>query len=161
MRDEVLVRLRCGTERSKQLISETLGNVERSRHRGFGRCADACRVSFVELLRIPTVGGSQLVVEVLNAAHLDALNALILRGFKRNVFLSDKVARLMRDSGRFRWLPKPIANQVLPQLHKVGGTTICQHLHFSNYGALQARMTLEAAAIARLRTDSPHLSSCA
>lgn len=63
----------------------------------------------------------------------------------------------MRASGRFRWLRKPIANQVLPVLHKVGATTIYQHLHFSNYGAFRNRMTLEAAAIAGLRTEPPRL----
>lgn len=131
-------------------------------HRNFARTGfepeDACRVSFVELLHIPTVGISQLVAEDLDFAHLDKLNALIQLGAKRNVFLSDKVVRLMRASGHFHWLPKPIAKQILPQLHKVGETTIYQHLHFANFGAFQARMTLEAAAIARLRTGSPHFS---
>ncbi len=134
-------------------------------HRNFARIdfepKDACRVSFVELLHIPTVGRSQLEAKDLDSAHLDNLNALIQCGAKRNVFLSDKVVRLMLASGHFGWLPNPIANQVLPPLHKLGETTIYQHLHFANYGAFQARMTLEAAAIARLRTDSPHLTSCA
>lgn len=145
------------------LLADYRGDGQRY-HRNFARTGfeleDACRVSFVELLHIPTVGGSQLMAEDLDSAHLDELNALIRRGVRRNVFLSDKVVRLMRASGRFHWLPKPIAKQVLPQLHKVGETTIYQHLHFSNYGVFQARMTLEAAAIARLRTDSPHLASC-
>ncbi len=131
-------------------------------HRNFTRTGfgpeDACRVTFVELLHIPTVGGSQLVAEDLDSAHLDELNALILRGARRSVFLSDKVVRLMRASMRFSWLRKPIANQVLPLLDQVGETTIYQHLHFSNYGALQARMRLEAAAIASLRTNSPHIT---
>jgi hypothetical protein len=140
-------------------------------HRNFAKTGfepeDACRVSFVELLHIPTVGGSKLEVEDLDPAHLDELNELIQFGAKRNVFLSDKVIRLMLDSRRvldsrlFPELPKPIAKQVLPQLHKVKETTIYQYLHFSNWGALQARMTREAAAIARLRTDSPHLAPCA
>ncbi len=135
-------------------------------HTGF-KPEEACRVSFVELLHIPTIGGSELVAEDLDSAHLEKLNALIQRGAKRNVFLSDKVIRLMLDSRRlldsrlFPELPKPIAKQVLPQLHKFEETTIYQYLHFSNYGALQERMTLEAAAIARLRTDSPHVTPCA
>ncbi len=128
---------------------------------GFGQ-DDACRVSFVELLHIPTVGGSKLVAKDLDPAHLEVLEAFIQSGTKRNVFLSDKVIRLMlecgRTGGRFDWLPKPIANQVLPVLHKVGTTTIYQHLHFSNYGILQARMRLEAAAISSLRIESPHVS---
>jgi hypothetical protein len=146
------------------LLADYRGDGQRY-HRNFARTGfepeDACRVSFVELLHIPTVGGSQLMVEDLDSAHLDGLNALIQRGARRNVFLSDKVVKLMRASGRFHWLPRPIANLVLPQLHTVGETMIYQHLHFSNYGTFQARMTLEAAAIARLRTDSPHLTSCA
>jgi len=59
-----------------------------------------------------------------------------------------------------RFMYIPIANQVLPLLHKVEETTIYQYLHFSNYGALQARMRREADAIARLRTESPHLLPC-
>ena len=118
-------------------------------------------MSFVELLHIPTFGGSRLVKEDLDSTHLDWLDAIIQRGARRNVFLPDQVIRLMRASGHFPWLPESIPKQVLPQRHKVEETTIYQHLHFSNYGALQARMTLEAAAIARLRTDSPHLTSCA
>jgi hypothetical protein len=146
------------------LLADYRGDGQRY-HRNFARTGfepeDACRVSFVELLHIPTIGGSELVAEDLDSAHLDWLNAIIQRGAKRNVFLSDKVIRLMIDSRRlldsrlFPELPKPIANQVLPQLQKIEETTIYQHLHFSNYGALQARMTREADAIARMRTDSP------
>ena len=146
------------------LLADYRGDGQRY-HRNFARTGfepeDACRVSFVELLHIPTVGRSQLMVEDLDPAHLDELNAFIQRGARRHVFLADKVIRLMRASGHFHWLPEPIANQVLPQLHKVGETTIYQHLHFANYGVFQARMTLEAAAIARLRAESPHLTPCA
>lgn len=139
-------------------------------HRNFARTGfqpeDACRVSFVELLHIPTVGVSELVAEDLDFAHLEWLNALIQHGARRNVFLSDRVIRLMLDSRRllgsrlFPELPKPIPKQVLPQLHKIKETTIHQHLHFANYGRFQARMTLEADAISRMRMDSPH-TSCA
>ena len=139
-------------------------------HRNFARTGfepeDACRVSFVELLHIPTVGGSKLVAKDLDYAHLKWLDGIIQRGARRNVFLSRKVIRLMLDSRRlldrrlFLELPEPIANQVLHPLHKVEETTIHQHLHFSNYGKFQSRMMLEAAAISRLRNDSPH-TSCA
>lgn len=61
----------------------------------------------------------------------------------------------MRRSGRFRWLRESITNQVLPVLHKVGATTVYQHLHFSNYGRFQKRMTMEAAAIATLAAAKP------
>lgn len=59
-------------------------------HRNFARTGfkpeDACRVSFVELLHIPTVGSSQLVLEDLDSAHLEELNAFIQRGARRNIF---------------------------------------------------------------------------
>ncbi|SEL69311.1 hypothetical protein SAMN05518845_11017 [Variovorax sp. YR750] len=146
------------------LLADYRGDGQRY-HRNFARTGfepkDACRVSFIELLHIPTVGRSQLVLDDLDPAHLEGLNALIQCGAKRNVFLADRVIRLMRISGRFRWLPEPIANQVLPRLYQVGETTIHQHLHFANYGKFQARMTLEAAAIARMRADPPHLAFCA
>lgn len=116
---------------------------------------DAGRVSFVELLDVPTTGGSELEVKDLDLRHLDELNALILYGTRRNVFVSDKVVRLMRRSGRFRWLRKPIPNHILPVLHEVGSTTVYQHLHFSNYGIFQKRMTMEAAAIAALAAARP------
>ncbi len=134
-------------------------------HRNFAQTGfepgDACRVSFVELLHIPTTGGSELTAGDLDSTHLNMLNKLIQLGDKRYVFLSDKVIRLMLDSRLFPGLPQPIANTVLPLLYNVRATTIYQHLHFSNYGKFQARMRLEAAAIARLRTDAPHLAPCA
>jgi hypothetical protein len=40
-------------------------------------------------------------------------------------------------------------------LQKVGAPTVYQHLHFSNYGIFQKRMTLEAAAIAALAAAKP------
>ena len=122
---------------------------------GFGP-EDAHRVSFVELLHVPTFGRSQFVAEDLDAAHLDWLNSLMMGGAIRNVFLPDKVIRLMRrtrrTSPRFRWLRAPIPNQVLPKLHEFGETTIYQHLHFANYGRFQERMRREAVAIGELGT---------
>jgi hypothetical protein len=135
-------------------------------HRNFAQIGfkpeDAHRVSFVELLHIPTVGRSQLVAADLYPAHLDWLNSLMVSGTRRHVFLPDKVIRLMRESYRlmiksrrsgrlpFEWLREPIPNQVLPELHTFGETTIYQMLHLANYGKFQARMTREAATIAAL-----------
>ena len=133
-------------------------------HRNFARIGfkpdDACRVSFVELLHIPTVGVSRLVVEDLDSAHLDWLGSLMKCGAKRKVFLSDQVIRLMRASKRFNWLPKPIAQKILPQLHTDREPTFYQHLHFANWGQFRERMTLEAEAIARMLNDSPHSCAC-
>jgi hypothetical protein len=96
------------------------------------RPEDAGRVSFVELLNIPTIGRSDLELKDLDPRHLDELNELILCGTRRNVFLSNKVVRLMRRYAPFRrWLRTPIANQILPVLHKEDATTVYQHLHFS------------------------------
>jgi hypothetical protein len=145
------------------LLADYRGGGQRY-HRNFAEIGfeleDACRVSFVELLHVPTVGRSRLVADDLDSKHLDKLDALIRLGARRNIFLSDGVIRLMLDSRRlldsepFDWLPKPVSKQVLPQLHKVKETTIYQHLHFANYGIFQERMTLEAAAIARLLSGS-------
>ncbi|MES3000411.1 MAG: hypothetical protein V4787_06935 [Pseudomonadota bacterium] len=115
---------------------------------------DAHRVCFTELLHVPTVGRSDLQVEDLHMPHLDALNLLITSGERRHVFLSAGVARLMRGSGRFPWLRRGTAStQPLPVLHLAGATTVYQHLHFSNYGKFQERMTGEATAIAALARE--------
>lgn len=61
-------------------------------HRNFARIGfkpeDACRVSFVELLHIPTIGVSHLVPEDLDSAHLQWPDSLMKRGTRRKVFLS-------------------------------------------------------------------------
>lgn len=112
---------------------------------------DAARISFVELLHVPTVGRNALNSGDLDRSHLDALNQLLLGGGRRHVFLSSTVARLMRESGRFSWLRRSSAgSEVLPVLHRIGQTTVYQHLHFSNYGKFQERLTREAAAIGAL-----------
>lgn len=112
---------------------------------------DAHRVCFTELLHVPTVGRSDLQIEDLDASHLTSLNELILSGGQRHVFLSAGVARLMRESARFAWLRRSSAESAaLPVLHQVGETTVYQHLHFSNYGKFQERLTSEAVAIGEL-----------
>jgi len=128
-------------------------------HRNFARIRlgpeHAERISFVELLHLPTMGRSKLVKGDLDPSHLEGLNVLIQRGAKCRVFLSDKVIRLMRASKHFPWLRESVANQVLPVLHQLGQTTVYQYLHFSNYGRFKERMTKEAAAIAALATVRP------
>nr|WP_242528898.1 hypothetical protein [Ramlibacter ginsenosidimutans] len=126
-------------------------------HRNFANirlgAEHAGRFSFVELLHVPTTGISQLDESDLDPGHLTQLASLIQDGARRKLFLSDKVIRLMRTTQHFGWLPKPVANQVLPMLHRLGQTTVYQHLHFSNYGRFKDRMTKEAAAIAVLATQ--------
>lgn len=111
----------------------------------------AALVSFVELLHVPTVGRNKLVPEDLDPSHLQMLNAVMLNGTAQYIFISAGVARLMRASGAFSWLPKqPIAPGSLPVLYKANQRTVYLHLHFSNYGKFQQQLTREAVAIAAL-----------
>ncbi len=109
----------------------------------------ASNISFVELLHLPTVGRSKLEVNDLDSRHLARIDSLVRAGEQRRVFLSAGVARLMRVSGRFRWLEdhRP-ASDVLPVLYSCGNTSVHLHLHFSNYGKFQAQMDREARMIA-------------
>ena len=122
-------------------------------HRSFARIgfapAHAGLVSFVELLNVPTVGRSKLVAEDLAKSHLERINSAILEGAARHIFVSAGVARLMRDSGVFKWLPpKPIGNAGgLGVLFEERGKTVYSHLHFSVYGKFHQQKASEAVAI--------------
>jgi hypothetical protein len=112
---------------------------------------DAQRVSFIELLDVPTTGRSQLTVDDLAPPHLARIDALIRRGDRRRVFVSAGVLRLMAESKQFGWLrPRPRTSELLPVLHARGNTNVYLHLHFSNYGKFQARLEHEATLIAHL-----------
>lgn len=124
-------------------------------HRTFARIGfqpeQAALVSFMEVLHVPTVGRSKLTTADLDLAHLQRLNNAILSGTPKNTFLSAGVARLMRASGAFSWLPPKLpAGKVLPVIHQHAGGTVYLHLHFSNYGKFQAQLNAEANAIAKL-----------
>ena len=58
-------------------------------------------VSFVELLHVPTVGKNPLTVADFDPVHLDRVNAAIINGNAEHIFISDKVSRLMRQTGHF------------------------------------------------------------
>ncbi len=107
---------------------------------GFTR-ANAAEVSFIELLHVPTFGRSALVREDLSNDHLVRLNAANEHGAARNIFVPESVARLMRASGFFPWMPKlPNDNgEDLTVWHKRGGTTIYWHYHFSVYGLFEKK----------------------
>lgn len=111
---------------------------------------EASDVSFVELLHVPTVGRSKLESSDLSNHHLQFINALIIRGEYRHVFLSASVIRLMQATEQFQWLKKAQPKQVLPKLTTIKETRVYQHLHFSNYGKFQAQLNEEAIAIKRL-----------
>jgi hypothetical protein len=124
-------------------------------HRSFARIgltpAHADKVSFVELLHVPTVGRSQLSPLDLNRSHLQRIDEAILRGSAKHTFVSAGVARLMKLSGRFPWLAtRQTAAGLLPVLYSHQGRSVHLHLHFSNYGKFQAQMDAEARAFASL-----------
>lgn len=124
-------------------------------HANFARVAftpaDADQVSFIELLHVPTVGRNRLLPHDLDRRHLARIDALVRGGHAKHVFVSDGVVRLMLASGQFPWLsPAAQRAETLPVLYSRAGTRVYRHLHFSNYGKFQARLALEARAIARL-----------
>lgn len=118
-------------------------------------------VSFIELLHVPTVGRSKLVVDDLDEAHLEALAETILEGQATHVFMPDSVVRLMRATGIFPWLPrKPMAvKNSLGMLYQQGPKTVYSHLHFSNWGKFRQRLLLQAAAMRSLLLDEPAVIS--
>jgi len=132
-------------------------------HQNFARIGftadDAERVSFLELLHVPTVGRSKLEVGDLASEHMAKINSLVTTGAPRHAFLSASVTRLMVQSKQFGWLCPPKATaDPLPVLYSRGATKVYLHLHFSNYGRFQARLEREALAIARVAGKA--ISSC-
>jgi hypothetical protein len=125
-------------------------------HQSFARIGfmprHASLVSFIELLHLPTVGRNSLEVDDLDPAHLRRINAAILTGNAKHIFVPSQVARLMRQSRAFPWLPAQpqMQGQVLPVLYAENGRTVYLHLHFSNCGKFQQRKDAEAKAIAQL-----------
>lgn len=115
----------------------------------------ADHVSFTELLHVPTVGRNQLGPGDLSSAHLATLNHAIVNGEARHVFLPSGVLRMMRQSGKFPWLPA--SNQCdaepLRRVCKLDDKTVYEHLHFSVYGKFQQRKEQDAAAIRALITS--------
>ena len=93
-------------------------------------------VSFIEVLHLPTYGRSALDVGDLDASHLQRLDRLICGGSARYVFIPDSVARLMRTSRSFPWLPKAARREggALTVWHKTATTTVFCHYHLSTYG---------------------------
>jgi len=130
-------------------------------HRNFARIGfspqHADLVSFTELLHVPTVGRNVLVAADLALSHLDLLNAVILDGPARHVFVSASVARLMRTTRLFPWLPRAPIEYFgsLGVLFRDRSKTVYSHLHFSNYGKFQQQMTAESSAIRDLLPPAP------
>ena len=124
-------------------------------HRNFARIGfrpeHALQISFAELLHVPTVGRSALVPQDLDPVHLQTLDAAILGGAAKHIFLSAGVVRLMRASGAFPWLRSAKESTgPLRVFHADSARTVYQHLHLSNYGKFEKQMVLEAHAIRSL-----------
>lgn len=125
-------------------------------HRNFARIgftpADAHRVSFIELLHVPTVGANRdLEPSDFDSQHLARIDRLVTSGTARRVFLPSSVMRLMRATRRFAWLRSSSSDAgELPIWGQHGHTTVHGHLHFSNFGRFQRRLDLEARAIGHL-----------
>ena len=108
-------------------------------------------VSFIELLHVPTVGRSALAPQDLDLSHLRMVNTAILHGNAKHIFVSTVVARLMRSSRAFPWLPKePSGPGPLRLFYSEPSRSVYLHLHFSNYGKFQQQLEAEAHAIAGL-----------
>jgi hypothetical protein len=91
------------------------------------------------------------VPEDLDPGHLARINAAIMQGQARHIFVSAGVARLMVASKAFPWLRRaPDALAPLRRFYSDGTRTVYQHLHLSNYGKFEERMVLEARAIQAL-----------
>ena len=125
-------------------------------HRSFSRIGfspkHAHLVSFIELLHLPTSGRSSLVPSDLSAPHLEYLNRVVLDGSAQHIFIPNGVARLMRATKAFKWLPKAPQDNVGPLgvLFQDGRKTVYSHLHFSVYGKFEQRKVAEAATISKL-----------
>jgi len=104
------------------------------------------QVSFIEMLHVPTVGQSKLAVSDLDKDHLARLHGAIEGGDARHIFVSPNVAKLMRESSVFPWMPKtPIdADGPLKIWRKTKSKTIYWHHHFSYWGRPQKAEQLKA-----------------
>lgn len=109
----------------------------------------ANKVSFVELLNIPTVGRNSLAVEDLSESHLAVIRETIFKGRAKYIFLSPGVQRLMQTTRMFNELNKVKREfGALRVLYEDDDRAVFLHLHFSNYGKFEQQLQLEACEIA-------------
>jgi len=125
-------------------------------HRTFAtigfRPEHADHVSFIEMLHVPTAGRSNLTIDDLDRVHLLQLNEAIERGSARHIFVPAGVARLMRESSMFPWMPE-VPNDTdgpLKIWRNTGSKTIYWHYHLSVYGKFEQKKTDQLKAIGRL-----------
>jgi hypothetical protein len=98
------------------------------------RSKHAHLVSFMELVDVPTYGKSSLALADISVEHLGRLAAAIDSGSARHIFIPSGVARLMRASSLFPWMPpEPIdEGRHLKLWDRRGNKTIHWHYHFSH-----------------------------
>lgn len=118
---------------------------------GFG-AEHADQVSFVELLNVPTCGRSQLTATDLNPDHLIFLQDAIENGSARYIYISDKVARLMRNFSMFSWMPKEAQDIGTPLKlwAEADNKHIYWHYHFSVYGKFEKKKNEQLAEIRKI-----------
>lgn len=122
-------------------------------HRNFAQIGLAPRqaekISFAELLAIPTVGRSLLTKDDLDPAHLRYLRNILFHNKPKRIFVSQTVANLMNQSNAFPRLNPTEKSTIagLPVLYESGNTIVYKHLHFSVYGKFEAQRIAEASAI--------------
>lgn len=115
------------------------------------RADHADRVSFVELLHLPTVGRSRLQARDLERPHLLRLREAIFAGAAKYIFVSAGVLRLMVKTGLFAELDAALVSSGgLRVVFRDRCRTVFLHLHLSNYGKFEAQLRAEAKAIAEL-----------
>lgn len=106
---------------------------------GFGP-QHAEKVSFYELLHVPTCGRNRLTPQDLDGVHLERLSRLVFDGVARYVFMPDSVARLLRATGAAPWLPKEPrkGGAALGVWFESPTATVFCHYHLSVYGHQEA-----------------------
>jgi hypothetical protein len=116
--------------------------------------ADA--VSFIELLHVPTGGTCRLGPSDLKADHLRRIEGAIRGPRARHVFIPAGVARLMRSSGIFDWLPAaPVEGAgALGIWRKTPTSTLFCHYHLSVWGH-QEQKQAQLAEIGKLIGATP------
>ena len=109
-------------------------------------------VSFVELLKIPTTGRSNLKLDDLSLDYLSDLNNTFVNGEAKYIFVSGKETRLMRQSKRFfPLLPNPLPiDGDLKVLRKENGKIIYEMFHPACWGWQKPKLTRQISQIREL-----------
>lgn len=125
----------------------------RKYHRNFAQIGfnprQAEKISFVELLAVPTVGRSLLAPDDFDRAHLRLLREILFHSNPKSIFVSQAVANLMNRTGAFPGFNSARTCSVtgLSVLFESSNIIVYKHLHFSVYGKYEAQRIAEASAI--------------